>query len=815
MNYLIAFIAGILFFNTLHFFPVLTILFISFIFIYNLFKKKTIIVFLLLTGILYGYLRYERVFPIEEMAAKQLIVNFSVRDKVSDYPTFLSSYLYKGIINSAFESIDSKEIRELSGKEAYLISRVELEKGVIYKLIVRVSGTRIRNNPGSYHEKSMTLKMVQQLGSLAANHEDLFMKIQNGINNKREELDSYFKSRSKDSGAFLSSIITGKRDGLGDKVKKSFSRTGLAHILSISGTHFGLLSTFLFFVIRFSISFFPHRLLRRLTIYLTPAQLSAFLSLPFLILYLLISGASIPAIRSFIMITIFLFGLLTNRRGYWLNSLLFAAFLILFWDPSSMNDISFQLSFVAVLFLGYSVKDISNSELGYEDQTQRGLFKNISNTRKYQEILGRLFTKLRIAFTMSLFISMGTAPLIAYYFHYFSIISPVVNILLTPFICLIILPLALSSSFIFILTGFFPFEGLLLSLVNLTITSVNYLSSLPISAILTGELPMGFIVIFYVVSIAFILITCRPDRFIASSVIANQTNAKFLLYLFIASLLSVFLPGVVNKGLSISLLDVGQGDSTVIETHSGKTFVIDTGKTGREVESYLHFRGKDTIDALILTHADNDHSGGLLRLLNQFRVKEIWDNGLLLYPEDIKTPVKSLSRGDVIELEGLEILVLHPYKGFYSSLEKGGNEYSLVLKLRGKSGVSFLLTADIEGEAEEDLLHLRQWLRSDGIKISHHGSRNSSSYSFLRAVSPAIAIISVGRENPFGHPHEEVMERLDIIGARVFRTDRDGAIKLTEGEKGFDIKTYNDYILEKATGLESELKNLRRLFQVW
>ncbi|MFN3395348.1 MAG: DNA internalization-related competence protein ComEC/Rec2 [Thermodesulfovibrionales bacterium] len=806
MSYFIAFIAGILLFNIFHFFPLLTIQIISLIFVYNLFKKRTIIVFLVLTGILYGYLRIERVFPVEEMTGKQLNIHFSVRDKVSDYPTFLSSHLYRGVISS-IDSPDS--IKGLKGKEAYLISNVELERGEIYKLIVTVLDTRGRKIPGSYHEKAITLKMVQELGSSTATHENLLIKIQKGINRKREELDRYLKGESENSGAFLSSIITGQRSGLNDEVRDSFSRTGLAHILSISGTHFGLLSTFLFFVIRFSISLLPHPILRRLTIYLTPAQLSAFLSLPFLILYLLISGASLPAIRSFIMINIFLFGLLTNRKGYWLNSLLFAASLILLWEPSSINDISFQLSFIAVLFLGYSVKGINNSESGYGGEAARGFFKSIFNPRKHQEILGRLLTKLRIAFTMSLFVSMGTAPIVAYYFHYLSIISPFVNIILTPLICLIVLPFALLSSFIFILTGYLPLKGLLLSLTDLAILSVKSLSSLPFSAILIRDIPMGFIFIFYVIVITFILISCSPSS------IKITGRLKFLLFLCITQLSLVFLPGILNKDLSLTFLDVGQGDCIVIETPKGKTFLVDTGKTGREAESYLRFRGKDYIDSIILTHADNDHSGGLGRLLRKLRVGEIWDNGLLLYTDNIKTPIKRLSRGDVIESDGLEIFVLHPYNGFYASSERGGNEYSLVLRIRSKKDASLLLTGDIEEEAEEDLLHLGRWLSSNAIKISHHGSRHSSSEAFLHAVSPEIAIISVGRENPFSHPHEETMERLGNIGTKIFRTDRDGAIKLTEGEKGFNVKTFNDYSLEKATGIKSELRNLRRLFQTW
>lgn len=799
MNYLIAFISGILLSYAFQYFPFLTSLLLLLSSIFLILNKRTILTVLVLAGILYGLLRHET-FQVKDIGGRQLEVNFLVKER--DSWSSSSGILYRGEIINATDIQDNRTLEGLEGKDALLLSGIELGRKEVYSMIVRVSPNRMRNNPGSYKEKSITLYLEKDKGiervSSGTIHSAL-KTIQKVIENERERLDGYLKSRSSESGAFLSSIITGKRSGLGEDIRESFSRTGLAHILSISGTHFGLLSTFIFFLIKSSISFLPHPLLRRLTIYLTPSQFAAILSLPFLILYLLISGASIPAIRSFIMINIFLFGLLMSRRGYWLNSLLFAAFLLLLWDPSSFNDISFQLSFIAVLFLGYSLKETDRTESQDTERGQEGLLKVIPG-------------RFKKAFLMSLSVSFGTAPLIDYYFHYLSIIAPLVNILLTPLICLIILPFALLSSFLFVLIGYFPFERLLISLTDLTINIVKSLSSLTFSALPAGELPVGLVILFYTTMIAFILITSHPASPRKPNILGKK---EFLSILCVAALIPVFLPGMLQRDLSITFLDVGQGDSTVIEAPNGRTFIVDTGKTGREVESYLRFRGRDSIDAIILTHADNDHSGGLQRLIKRFRVREIWDNGLLLYPVSLKTPVRRLEKGDLIESEGLEMLVLHPYNGFYSSREKGGNEYSLVVKIKGKRGASILLAADIEEEAEEDLLHLNGWLRSKVIKISHHGSRHSSSEAFLDAVSPEIAIISVGRENPFGHPHDEVIGRLSEKGVRLYRTDMYGAIKLTEREKGFNVKTFFDYALEKTTGLKSELRNLRRLFQTW
>ncbi|MEK6673578.1 MAG: hypothetical protein AABY42_08920, partial [Nitrospirota bacterium] len=125
----------------------------------------------------------------------------------------------------------------------------------------------------------------------------------------------------------------------------------------------------------------------------------------------------------------------------------------------------------------------------------------------------------------------------------------------------------------------------------------------------------------------------------------------------------------------------------------------------------------------------------------------------------------------------------------------------------------FLFTADAAEEAEEDMLHLGRLLKSDVIKIPHHGSRTSTTEGFLDSVSPDIAVISVGRQNPYGHPHHEIIDRLK--GIKVYRTDRDGAVKITETPYGLKVKTFRDFRFEKAHGISGEWRNLKRLFMKW
>jgi competence protein ComEC len=147
-----------------------------------------------------------------------------------------------------------------------------------------------------------------------------------------------------------------------------------------------------------------------------------------------------------------------------------------------------------------------------------------------------------------------------------------------------------------------------------------------------------------------------------------------------------------------------------------------------------------------------------------------------------------------------------------------GNEYvaanndSLLLKFKGNSK-SFLFTGDVEEEAEKDILHLGEWLKSDVIKVPHHGGKTAAYDPFLKMVSPGVAVISAGRDNSFGHPHKETLDALH--GAIIFRTDIDGAIKIKESINGLEVKTYKEFQFKKARSFNDESKNIKRLFETW
>jgi competence protein ComEC len=169
----------------------------------------------------------------------------------------------------------------------------------------------------------------------------------------------------------------------------------------------------------------------------------------------------------------------------------------------------------------------------------------------------------------------------------------------------------------------------------------------------------------------------------------------------------------------------------------------------------------------------------------------------------------------VLEGSGYTISVLHSYPEFYTL---NGNEYveanndSLVIKIKGGKA-SFLFAGDVEEEAEKDLLHIGPWLRSEVIKVPHHGGKTSAYKPFFELVSPEVAVISLGKDNTFGHPHAETLNALQ--GIRICRTDLDGAVKIKESTHGLKIKTFKDLQLERTGSFTAEIQNIKRLFQTW
>lgn len=782
MHIFLLFLSGIALFYLFHFFP--SIVVVSFLLSsgFLFFRKRYLLIPVMIIGFLYAFLRHTPPPDISAFSGKEVVIDCISKDP--PHETSSGRFSNEVEISSASDADTGGHLGALKGAEVNIISDEGLKQGFSYRILAKTGKDLKRRNPGMISDERLYANLQEIIGEEEIGS-DPFSK---WLNERRDRLNQHLRSRFKsDPYALLSAITTGERSVMSEELKDAFNASGLAHMLSISGTHFGLFSTFMFFIFRFVILSMPYKYLQRFTIYLTPSQAAAIISLPFMLFYLMLSGTSIPALRSFIMINIFLLGLLIGRKGYWLNSLLFAAFLICLYEPSAVLSLSFQLSFIAVLFIGISAGD---REINVQKQ---GVSRRIPDY-------------LKGALMLSLSASLGTAPLVAYYFHYFSVISPAANLFITPFIGFTLLPLSLLSAFIFIFTGHYPFQALIGMLSETALKGIEAFSSVPYADIKSPHFPPVVILLFYSGVIVYLGHKLSKNNWKRwqSAILPLSSMAIFLASLFLG-----------ERGLSVTYLDVGQGDSAVIEA-SGKVIAIDTGRTGRELSAYLKYLGKRELDAIVLTHSDGDHSAGAKYVTGRFRAKEIWDNGLLLYPAGFKNnSFRHLERGDVIEAAGFTVHVLHPYKGFYTFEDNEAfseNNDSLVLKVTGREN-SFLFTADTAEEAEEDMRHLGKWLKSDVIKIGHHGSRTSTTEDFLNAVSPEVAVISIGRDNSYGHPHADTLERLN--GMRIYRTDRDGAVKITETAKGLAVKRYKGFQFERASSISGEWRNIKRLFVKW
>jgi competence protein ComEC len=790
---------------------------VSIFFIFNIFPYSTIILsILILSSILYQGLKEKRdntISTIKNMTFLILAILIGFYYAKSSYkpdihlPLLSGKYLYVQCISLSeplqiseetgrfsqmvriYNAYDEKG-KKISLKRLKLIGNYTLNHNNLYTLKIKIPRDSYFLNPSNNVIKAGILVEPIEIRNFEINF----------LREKRTELNTFFKNNfSEQSYPFLMSIITGERGFISKELRDYFNKTGLSHILSISGAHFGLLSFILFLIIRSLIRLLPDKVFLKLTLYITPSQIAAIICLPFMIGYLGISNMSIPSVRAFIMISLFLVGLLIDRKGFWLNTLIISAFIILLIEPESITEPSFHLSYIAVLCIG-SVAD------RVKEEKRQDLF-----------LKKKVFLFLKDTAIISLAVTIGTAPLIAYIFHYLSILSPITNIIITPVIGFIILPLTFLSAFLYITTGYFPLLTLIDKTTSLVILLIKKIGQFPFADIKIPAFPIILLVIFYSGVLLYIVLNFkyqeRKDNLVSKKKILplSPLILSFIPFVFYLSI-KIF----SSNNLQITYLDVGQGDSAVVELPDKKVILVDTGKNSYPVKEFLRYRGIKTIDALILSHGSSDHSGGLWNLIKDFEIKEIWDNGMLLYPEEIykKIKIRSLQRGDVISGKGYKIIILHPYKGFYT-LSSGNsleNNFCLVFKLQGNNK-SFLFTGDIEREVLDEMVALKEHIKCDVYKVAHHGSKTSFSEDFIYKANPEFSIISVGRNNIYNHPHDEIINLLK--GSKIFRTDRDGAIKLTENDNKIEIKTFREFQFEDVKNLNDELKNIRRLFIEW
>jgi competence protein ComEC len=269
---------------------------------------------------------------------------------------------------------------------------------------------------------------------------------------------------------------------------------------------------------------------------------------------------------------------------------------------------------------------------------------------------------------------------------------------------------------------------------------------------------------------------------------------------------SLFVSVYDSKFLKVDFLNVGQGDSTLIKTPSGQKILIDGGPNynlaTEELAKEIPFWDKE-IDLVILSHPEQDHFAGLFKVFKLYKVKNIVWSGDIKDTELFRTFETAVSNeqkedgakvykvdvNDKILFGSGEIDVLYPFEMSNSSNQESANGNCLVLKLLYKK-TSFLFTGDIGFTEEQNILKSQENIDADILKVAHHGSKYSSSIDFLKAVSPKVSIIQVGKDNTYGHPTKETLQRLDEVGSKIYRNDLNGNVEVVSD--GLNLKILSE-----------------------
>jgi competence protein ComEC len=639
----------------------------------------------------------------------------------------------------------------------------------------------------------------------------------------REEVDILFP-RAPQFSATLRAMLLGDRTFIDRSESVDFQKTGVFHVLVVAGLHVGALAVFLFW------------LGRRLRI---PRSWSMVLMLFVSFFYVSIVEQRPPVLRAALMAAIVVIGGFFYRRLDLLNSAAIAALLLLIARPLAIRDTSFQLSFLAIFCIaGVAVPWLDNTlqpyvralrgwrdvsrDIGHEPlQIQFRIDLRLFCAWISSRLSPRLGRAVEIIFASSLVIAfrvmellaltfvlqVGMLPLMARDFHRIPLLGLVVNLLAVP-LTAVIVPLG----FIAIATGLIfssvakvfavPLYGLLWLLTH----AVGWFAAIPGASYRIPGPPPWLIFVFFLSAVFFVLIfrwKSISNKWPLRMTLASMSVAVIL----IAT--SPFAPRRAAGQLELTALDVGQGDSLFMVSPAGRTMLIDGGGAfqgfpGHEehlgpdpgediVSPYLWSRGFQTLDVVALTHAHQDHLGGLAAILRNFHVGKLWlgreaaSAGLAMLEkiaQEHHIPIEYETKGQHFSWDGAIGTVLWPE---ISEQMTGSakNDDSLVFRMQ-YGDRSFLLPGDAEKQSEFQMLGQNETsaLQSDVLKVGHHGSKNSTMPQFLSAVHPSIALISAGEDNPYGHPSPELLSRLQESGVRILRTDRDGALQvLTDGKQ--------------------------------
>ncbi len=667
-----------------------------------------------------------------------------------------------------------RPLRGFSNPGGFDYVAYQAEKGIHGRAYVPDDRTLVRaHDPG----RQSVLRILTPLNVLAAF--DAF----------RQDARLWLKSRlSQDTADFYGALLLGYP--LPSQWNEHLNRTGLAHLLSISGLHLGLVSLGVFWITCRLIRLAAPNLLRRTS----DQQIARWPAMVAVTAYALLSGLAIPTWRSLIMLGLFTWALLRDRLPDGMSTLAFAAMAILLAWPNSIGQVSFQLSFAAMIGLFVVYPNISRRVFG------DGLTASSGN-----RVISRLLRPFAEAFWVSLAVNLMVLPIIIHHFHGLSLAGFLANTLLVPVVGFVVLPLGLSGLVLLLIqdslayclfeAGGWVVEGCLWAILRL--------SSLSWAYFWIGTVSIGVVAAYY--GGLLILHASWPWRR-RSAAIAG---------LSLLALSFQFLPSWAGERggaahLKVNVIDVGQGSSTLLRFPTGETMLVDGGgfhddsfDIGRAtLAPFLWQAGVSHLDHVILSHDHPDHGNGLKFILSHFSVGRFWETGLSA-ARGSETELSSIARRRHIpilrlpeiqgerQLGGCRVSVLHPTPEYleHSWDREDLNNTSIVLDVKfGRTRL--LLPGDIEQSVEERLSLDPDETFRNLLVAAHHGSDRSTGGTLLDRLRPEAVLFSCGRDNIFGFPSGSVLRRCRDRGIPVFRTDAQGAMEAVSNGDEWNIKSH-------------------------
>lgn len=564
----------------------------------------------------------------------------------------------------------------------------------------------------------------------------------------------YDRAFDTNTAALIKGMVLGD-DSMGEAAAEWFRKVGVAHILAVSGLHTGYIGMMMLYV------------LRKLKV---PRRYHLLFLGTGLLFYAALTGFSVSVIRASVMMLLLLFSQYTHSGYDALSAVSAAAFCVLLFSPTQLFSAGFQLSFGAVISIVLFYRPF----------------------RFYLKKKTKIQNMVSDSLLLTVSATIGTLPVMLYHFHSFNAISLIANLLIVPLFGVLLISGILVLPFL-VLVG--PEAGLPVTFLAEGILGLTrFFSQFDLFAFNRGALNVFEIAVLFFAALLLAGYFSLKQRWTKTVVIIGLSCSMCVLTV------NLLFP----RNLKITFLDVGQGDSALIETPSGGAYLIDGG--GYEDNGFMDLSERKPISEAVLlpalydkniqklhgvfiTHNHEDHAQGIEELAEKIPIDRFYVSTKYNDPDLLEQyQMTQIGAGDVLKTgDGIVIEVLWPEKAIEMEEEDEQNEQSLIMRIR-YGETAFLFTGDAGDECEQKLLDAS--LESNVLKVGHHGSKYATSKAFLEKIKPDAGVISVGKDNGFGHPSDEVIDRLASVNAQVFRTDIQGAIEMISDGKTIEIRTF-------------------------